>query len=294
MSGRVLVFGAGGQLGHALLQRVGASHSVMGLSRAEADICKPNEVGGALRDYKPTIVVNCAAYTAVDLAETERELAFAANEDGPRILAEASVGADVPLIHISTDYVFDGCTDRPYDEAAPVNPLNVYGKSKLAGEEAIQRSVSQHLIIRTGWLYGPSGRNFATTILRQGMEEKPLAVVHDQAGTPTYVNDLVLALHAAIRTLQTPAFRSWGTYHFAGPDIVSWHRFACMILDKADPTGKTLRPRRIGSSEFSRPAPRPPYSALDSRKFRRTFGTSPRPLSEAISDCLDRIPGLQR
>ena len=294
MSGRVLVFGAGGQLGRALLRRCREPNHVVGLARADADICKSQEVRRALRAHRPHFVVNCAAYTAVDLAETERELAFAVNEDGARILAEESAAADAALIHISTDYVFDGRADRPYGEDAPANPLNVYGESKLAGEAAIQRKAGQHLIIRTGWLFGPSGRNFATAILRQVMDGTPLAVVDDQTGTPTYVDDLALALTAAMRTLQTSVFGSWGTYHFAGSDVVSWYQFACMIRDQADPKRTTPKPRRTNTSEFTRPAPRPRYSALDSSRFRRTFGIPPRALGDAISECIATHSCLQK
>ena len=241
----------------------------------------------AVASCQPSAIVNCAAYTAVDRAESELEIAFAVNATGAQNVARASADARIPLIHISTDYVFGGSADKPYTEDAPVNPLGVYGKSKYAGELAIRDSTSQHLIIRTSWLYSALGNNFFLSMLRMARQDSHMQVVDDQTGTPTYAVELALALIALLQNIREKDFAEWGTYHFAGTDVVTWHDFARAIFSEAANYGiPSPIIGRIPSTAYQRPAPRPSYSALDSSKFQRTFGIVSKPLHEGIRCCL--------
>ena len=196
MKSKILVLGAGGQLGKTLLE-VGSDRSI-GLTRAELDICSEQAVGDVLSRVKPKVVINAAAYTAVDEAEKEPERAFLVNRDGARIVAQAAAAADIPFIHLSTDYVFDGNSRIPYAETDPVNPLSVYGRSKQEGEGVIRQACSKHVILRSSWIYSPLGTNFVRTMLRLGSERRELRVVDDQIGCPTAADDIARAIYAVV------------------------------------------------------------------------------------------------
>jgi dTDP-4-dehydrorhamnose reductase len=276
----ILVLG-NGQLGQELT-RMGASRQapLVTLSRAQADITDRTAITEALQQQSPQLVVNAAAYTKVDLAETEAEAARSGNEVGPAIIAEACAAAGVPLLHISTDYVFDGRKLDAYVEGDPVAPTGVYGRSKAAGERAVRAVAAQHLILRTSWVYGEFGHNFLKTMLRLATTREELRVVADQRGCPTSTRDLADAiLRIAPRLIECDEV--WGTYHFAGSGVTTWHGFASRIVAAQAPiTGAKPRVTAITSAEFPTPARRPANSELDCRLFARTFGFGGRPWTE--------------
>jgi dTDP-4-dehydrorhamnose reductase len=223
---------------------------------------------------RPTVVVNAAAYTRVDLAEKEPEAARLGNEIGPGVIAEACAAARTPLIHISTDYVFDGSKHGPYAETDPVAPLGVYGATKAAGEEAVRKRLAEHLIIRTSWVYGAYGNNFLKTMLRLAGERDELRVVADQRGCPTSTGDIADAILQIAPRLCSDFY---GLYHFAGAGSASWHEFASRIVDAQAPfTGRHPKVIAITTADYPTPARRPANSVFDCGKFERTFGVSPR------------------
>jgi len=256
---RVLVFGAGGQLGRELVGLRSRPHEVTGLTRAECDIAQPGAAAAALQAHHPGAVINCAAWTKVDAAETQRDDAFRANALGPRLLAEACRDAEVLLCHISTDYVFDGTATAPIPEDAPTHPVGVYGESKLAGEEAIRATTPQHQIVRTSWLYGQDGPNFVLTMLRLGAEREELRVVADQRGAPTWTGHLAPAL---LRLLD---HAMPGTYHLTNSGETTWCDFARAIMADAHLPARVLP---TTTAEYGAPAPRPAYSVLDNAAWR--------------------------
>jgi dTDP-4-dehydrorhamnose reductase len=236
-------------------------------------------------------VVNAAGYTAVDEAESEPELAFAVNRDGPAYLASACGKAGIPLVHISTDYVFDGQKKGAYLVTDPVSPLSVYGKSKAAGEVEVREHLREHLILRTGWLYGVYGHNFVKTMLRLGREREVVQVVADQYGCPTYAADLAeTILRIAAQFLQGGRVH-WGTYHYCGKGVTTWHGFAEEIFDIAREyvllRVKRLEP--ISTAEYSTVAKRPANSVLDCSFFETHFGFSPEPWKESLSRMIHQV-----
>ena len=265
---RVLVFGAGGQLGRELVSMGGgAAHEIIGLTRAQCDIAAPGAARAAVQEHRPDAVINCAAWTKVDAAETQRDDAFRANADGPRLLAAACADAGVLLCHISTDYVFDGTATEPVPEDAPTNPLGVYGESKLAGDSAVRESAPRHQIVRTSWLYGQDGPNFVLTMLRLGAERDELRVVADQRGAPTWTGHLAPAL---LRLLE---HGTTGTYHLTNSGETTWCDFARAIMAAAD---LRARVEPTTTADYGAPAPRPAYSVLDNKAWR-ALGEAPLP-----------------
>ncbi len=264
---RILVFGARGQLGRELTALPGAAHDITGLTRAQCDIAQPGAAERALREHRPDAVINCAAWTKVDAAETQRDDAFRINAEGPRLLALACAAADVTLVHISTDYVFDGTATSPIPEDAPTHPLGVYGASKLAGEEAVRAAGARHAIVRTSWLYGQEGPNFVLTMLRLGAEREELKVVADQRGAPTWTGHLAPPL---LRLLERGAT---GTFHLTNSGETTWCELAATIMAKA-----SLRACVVPTTtaEYGAPAPRPAYSVLDNAAWR-ALGEEPLP-----------------
>jgi dTDP-4-dehydrorhamnose reductase len=287
---KLLVLGAAGQIGHELCLRLWpADYQVAGFDRGEVDITRPESIAEAMRREGPGIVVNAAAYTAVDRAETEPELAWAINASGPGHLAAACKTAAIPLIHISTDYVFDGSKEGPYREDDPVNPLGIYGRSKEAGDRAVQEALTEHVILRTAWVYSAHGHNFVRTMLRLAAERPVLRVVADQIGSPTSAADVAAAIAAIVQRLAA-GDEHWGTYHFAGGGSVTWHGFAEAIFELAAPwRGPPPKVEAITTAEYPTPARRPANSVLDCRLIGAAFGIEPRPWCEALAEVIREL-----
>jgi dTDP-4-dehydrorhamnose reductase len=250
---KILLVGAAGQLGRALMPALGG-HEVVALDRSGLDIVDLAAVRALVAAQRPAAVVNAAAYTLVDRAESEPDAAFRGNATGPRNLALAAAEAGAALLHVSTDYVFDGEASRPYHEFDATNPLSVYGHSKLAGEMAVRELNPRHFVVRTAWLYAAAGRNFAASVRSQAARG-PLRVVTDQVGSPTFAPHLATAI---ARLLPTGAF---GTYHLAGAGATSWHGFALELFDRLG-LATVIEPTT--SDRFPRPARRPRYAPLAS------------------------------
>ncbi len=283
----ILVFGAAGQLGRelagALSQR--AMPAVL-LSRQDADIADRPAVMSAIDRAKPAVVVNAAAYTKVDRAESEPEMAFRDNSEGPALLADACAARGLPLIHVSTDYVFDGSKSSPYVETDPVAPLGIYGASKEAGEQAIRRALERHVILRTAWVYGVHGTNFLKTMLNLAGRSEGWGVVMDQHGNPTATADLAEAIVAVAARAAADTAR-WGTYHFAGTGEASWYDFACEIVAaQAQFTGRQPQVRAITTAEYPTKARRPANSRLDSGLFAMAFGIKAHPWQERTREAV--------
>jgi dTDP-4-dehydrorhamnose reductase len=279
----ILVFGAGGQLARELMAMAPANGTALtGLTRGEADIADAAAVAAAIGRWAPTVVVNAAAYNLVDRAEREPGEAMRANALGPAVLAVVCAHAGVPLIHISTDYVFDGAKAGAYVEDDPVAPLGAYGRSKAAGEQAVREGTAAHIIIRTAWLYGIYGSNFLKTMLKLAAERDAIDVVADQRGSPTSGRDLAGAIFAAAAAAVTGR-APWGTYHFAGQGEATRYAFASRIVAAQTPfTGRAPAVNPVGSADFPTPAVRPKNSVLDSARFAAAFGIAARDWREAV------------
>jgi dTDP-4-dehydrorhamnose reductase len=286
----ILLFGAGGQLGRELAAlALARGVPLTGLSHAEGDIADPAKVEAALAAHRPALVVNAAAYTAVDRAESEPDAAFAANALGPEILGQACAAAGVPLLHISTDYVFDGAKHSAYVETDPVCPLGVYGRSKAQGEARLRAVCPKHIILRTAWVYGVHGSNFLKTMLRLAAERDSLRVVADQRGCPTATVDLAEAI-LAVRAALLAGAEPWGTYHFAGTGETTWHGFASLIVaEQARITGRNPAVEAIGTADYPTPARRPANSVLDSSLFAATFDMRARPWQERVAEAVAKL-----
>jgi dTDP-4-dehydrorhamnose reductase len=256
---RILVTGAAGQLGRALPAAL-HGHELCALSHAQLDVTRRDDVRQALYGHAPELVVNCAAYNAVDAAESEPEAAYALNQGGPRTLAEATAETGAALLHVSTDYVFDGRAGAPYAEDAPPNPLSVYGKSKLAGEQAVRAANPRHYLVRTAWLYAAAGKNFPLTLIGLARTGE-VRVVDDQTGSPTYVPHLAAAIARLV-----DATAPFGTYHLAGSGAASWYELTLALFARL---GIGARVTPVTTAEFPRPAPRPRYSVLVSLREPR-------------------------
>ena len=284
----VLVVGAAGMLGTELLRQLRGSRwfqqtpppAVHGYDIAELDITDADQVTAALQDIRPDIVFNCAAFTDVDGCESNREGAFAVNAAGPGNLARVCRQINAELVHISTDFVFDGNAERPYRPEDQPNPISVYGASKLAGEERLRAELDDHLIVRTAWLFGPRGKNFVATIARAAREKPFLEVVDDQLGAPTCTMDLADAL------LRLVAANARGTLHFCNRGQCSWFEFAREIVGQC---GLETEVRPIKSAQLNRPAPRPAWSVLDLTEYRQITAHTPRPWQDALRDYLAQI-----
>jgi dTDP-4-dehydrorhamnose reductase len=287
---RILLTGANGQVGWEVSNRGGQRvFEVLALERSDLDITDPVSVSREVNRAGVSLVVNAAGYTAVDHAESEPELAFAVNRDGPAYLASACGKAGIPLVHISTDYVFDGHKEGAYLVTDPVSPLSVYGKSKAAGEVEVRKRLREHLILRTSWVYGVHGHNFVKTMLRLGREREVIQVVTDQYGCPTYAADLAEAiLKIAARFLEGGQIH-WGTYHYCGKGVTTWHAFAeeifRLVSDSVSLKVKRVEP--ISTSEYPTLAQRPASSILDCSVLENTFNIHPRPWAESLAHMLE-------
>lgn len=249
---RILLTGAGGQLGHALSDEF-KDESLIGLSHCELDITDYDAVAGVFSRYKPDLLINAAAYTDVDGAETETELAFRINADGPKNLALLAAKGGIPLLHFSTDYVFDGNADRPYTEDDKPSPESEYGRSKLAGEKVIMKTCDSHFIVRTSWLYHTTGHNFLRTMYELARKGGPIRVVDDQVGSPTFAPHLCKGLRSVI------SGRDFGIWHIVGTGTVSWYELAIRFFGELGIETPVIP---VTTEEFPRPAPRPRYSVL--------------------------------
>jgi dTDP-4-dehydrorhamnose reductase len=283
---RIAVTGAKGQVGWALT--CGAlllGHEVLAWDQAELDIRDAAAVDRVLAASSADVVINAAAYTAVDKAEQEPELAFAVNRDGPAHLAAACNCLNIPLLHISTDYVYDGGKHSPYTEHDPVAPLGVYGQSKAAGDEAVRRLLPRHLTLRVGWVFGIHGHNFVKTILRLAREREELRVVADQSGCPTYACDIAdTLLNLAGRSTEIDANGAWGTYHYCGMPATTWYSFVSAIVEQAQ-AFEALRVQTITAittADYPTPAARPANSVLDSSRLSLRFGIPQRLWSNGL------------
>lgn len=288
----ILLIGNEGQLGKEI-ESIGAlrGYLIDAFDVENLDITIPSDVEKVFSACKPEIVINTAAYTAVDQAETETSLAFAVNRDGPKHLALSCLSAQIPLIHISTDYVFDGSNTNPYKETDKISPVGIYAKSKAEGEKEILSNLKKHIILRTSWLYGRYRKNFVKTMLRLGQERDKLQVVDDQRGCPTCAFDLAEAIFSIIDQLSKKEGRTWGIYHYCGKEIISWFEFAVSIFEIAVRHGYGKPPEiiPISTSEFPTPARRPPFSALDCSKIKNIFGISPKTYLESLEKTIRKI-----
>lgn len=285
---RVLVIGTSGQVATEL-HGAPCPVDVSLLPPQKIDIGHPEHLTAFLDAARPDVVINAAAYTAVDRAETEPELAFRVNSDGPRYLATWCEARRAALIHLSTDYVFDGHKDAPYVETDATKPLNVYGRSKLAGEEAIRSNLARHLIIRTSWVFSSHGSNFVKTILRLARERDELRVVADQRGRPTAARDLATALVKLCGLLPSGS-DGWGTYHLANEGEATWHRFARVVVERQRAkTGREPQVVPIASADYPTPAERPRNSVLDVTRFRKTFGFGLPPWQDSLGHVVDEL-----
>ena len=269
----ILVTGAAGQLGHELVRAFAPLGEVVGVDRSQLDLADASAIVAAVRRVKPALIVNAGAYTAVDLAEREAALADAVNGVAPGVLAEEAKRAGAVLIHYSTDYVFDGSANAPYDEDAPVRPLSSYGRSKLAGERAVAASGAHALVFRTSWVYGRRGRNFLLTMQRLARERPEIRVVDDQTGTPNCCRVLARA---------TARIASRGLYHMGATGSTTWYGFARAIL--ADVASVRVVP--ITTAEYPTPAHRPAYGVLGTARFERTFGFALPDWRTSLAECL--------
>ncbi|MEH2011807.1 dTDP-4-dehydrorhamnose reductase [Nostoc sp.] len=276
MSKSILLIGSNGLVGKELQQILPSCGNIISVARPTVDLTQPDTLCSVIRSNQPQIIINAAAYTAVDKAESEPELATAINAIAPLIIAQESQKLGAFLIHISTDYVFDGNGYRPYLETDATNPLSVYGKTKLAGEEAIRETCAHHLILRTAWVYGTFGKNnFVKTMLRLGAERQELRVVADQIGSPTWAQDIATVIAQMIPQL-TPEISD--TYHYTNSGVASWYDFAVAIFEEAQQLGFPLKVERIvpiTTAEYPTPARRPNYSVLACGKISTFLGTYP-------------------
>ena len=284
---KILITGRNGQLAQALQQRLAGLGQVHVLGREQLDLAEPERIRQVVRELSPDLLVNAAAYTAVDQAENEPALAFAINATAPGVLAEEAARLGVPLLHYSTDYVFDGSKATPYTEDDAPNPLSVYGRSKLAGEQAIHAVGAAHLILRTSWVYSLHGRNFLLTMQRLLQEKPQLRVVADQIGAPTWAGSLAASTLALIQRWQAGQAGGWGTYHMTAQGQTSWFGFAQAIGEHLKAQGRPcaqLLP--IPSSEYPTPAQRPLNSRLDCSRLRQQWQVEQPDWRQALIECL--------
>ncbi|MBU4388741.1 MAG: dTDP-4-dehydrorhamnose reductase [Proteobacteria bacterium] len=289
---KILVIGSKGQLGHELLiQGNNFGYEILPADLPDLDITDKTQVKHWLEKFRPSFLVNAAAYTNVDKAETEQNLAFAVNRDGPANLAEICALFKVPLIHISTDFVFDGKKSSPYTESDPVSPLSIYGKSKQEGENEVRSRLKKHIILRTAWLYGVHGQNFVKTMLRLGKEKEVINVVADQFGSPTSAADLAAAILNIISRIKYSGDINWGTYHYCGLGITTWHGFAEEILNLTRHyiSIKTKNVKPISTAEYPTKAIRPPFSALDCGLIKKNFEISLKPWQDSLKTVIRQL-----
>ncbi len=291
---RLLITGSHGQVARCFLEAAPASPGITAcaIGRPALDICSTPTIERAIADIQPNVIINTAAYTAVDDAEGEPERAHALNCEGARLLSEAANRRGVPIIHISTDYVFDGLKSSAYLESDLTAPASIYGRTKLDGERAVAAANPKHIILRTAWVYSPFGKNFVKTILNNAAKGNPLRVVEDQIGSPTYAPHLVEAILAIAEQITGPAAKTdaWGVYHAAGQGTASWFDVAREILARSkDEGGPQTALSAIGTDGYPTRAARPKNSILDCTKMKRVFGTKLPPWQTGVALCVRRL-----
>ncbi|CCD91742.1 dTDP-4-dehydrorhamnose reductase [Bradyrhizobium sp. ORS 375] len=300
---RILITGTSGQVGRALREVLSArgADELLCPPRAEFDLAQPASLASALDRFAPDLILNPAAYTAVDRAEDEVELAMTINGRAPGVIAQWAAGRRVPLLHVSTDYVFDGSGERPWREDDPVGPLSAYGRSKLAGEEAVRSAGGPHLIVRTAWVFASEGANFMRTMIRLARERESLRVVADQKGTPTSARSIAQAIAAILAqgTADLPAAfaKAEGLVHLTNSGATSWHGFASAIVDglrQRDIAVKAAAVEAITTADFPTKAKRPANSQLDLSRLSTAYGIVPPTWQEALARELDEVaPSLR-
>lgn len=295
---KILVTGCRGQVGTELM-RLGAcaGHQMTGHDLDTIDICSTEQVARMLDAVRPSVLINAAAFTAVDRAEEARQEAFAANRDGPAELADACAARKIPLLHISTDFVFDGRKATPYSEDDPMQPVSVYGESKAQGEALVRTACAHHVILRVAWVFGAHGHNFVKTMLRLAREHQTLRVVADQFGGPTPADDIAstllrIAEQVEIRGQAMP----WGTYHYCGKPRTSWHGFTEAIVADASDRGplRVKRVEAIGTGDYPLPASRPANSMLDCSRIQHVFGIEQPDWHAGLRRMLDALEAAGR
>jgi dTDP-4-dehydrorhamnose reductase len=297
----ILLTGVSGQVGHALQQQLALSSEknwrVVACDRQQLDLTQPEQIRRVIREVSPHLIINPAAYTAVDKAESEPELAYAINAAAPRVMAEEAAQLNAALIHFSTDYVYDGTKASTYIETDSVNPVSVYGASKLAGEEAIRQVGLPHLILRTSWVYGSFGKNFLKTVLRLAQERELLRIVADQHGAPTADISIAQAVTRLVTHWDVADSGQTGVYHLVNAGETSWHGFASEIVAQYRKSAATrhwpslavkeIQP--IAATEYPTPAKRPSNSRLSSAKLQSTFGVTLPVWSEALDQVMTEL-----
>lgn len=271
---RVLITGVAGQVGHELLRQAPDGFDVSGFDSSQLDITSNEQVHQAVERVRPDLIINAAAYTAVDKAETDEARAWAVNHAGVANLADAAVGLDIPMLHISTDYVFAGDASKPYLETDRTDPTGVYGASKLAGEQALTRQCSKHIVLRTSWVFAAHGNNFVKTMLRLAAQRDSLSIVADQRGGPTSAASIATVLWQLAEQYRAKGDLPWGIYHYSGTPACSWFEFADEIFTQAKRHGllnKCPDIKPINTAEYPTPAKRPACSILDNTKISAVF-----------------------
>ena len=289
---KILLTGKTGQIGEELNNIIGDLGNLITVDKEQLDLSKPNSIEPVILDIKPDIIINPAAYTAVDKAEEEPDLAMTVNALAPGLLAKAARKVGAGLIHYSTDYVFDGCSEIPYKEEDSPNPLNVYGKTKLAGEKAIAEVGVPFLIIRTSWVYSLHGKNFLRTIKKLAEEKDIIQVVDDQIGAPTWARSVALKTHQILKQclnkkwLETKDSNLSGIFHVTSQGKTSWYGFAREVLNMSN-TSQNIKLIAIPTSDYPAPAVRPPNSLLNNEKIHKVFGIDMPHWEDALKDCMD-------
>ncbi|WP_417662469.1 dTDP-4-dehydrorhamnose reductase [Pseudomonas sp.] len=289
---RVLITGAHGQVGHELVRLTPAGFTAIALGSAELDISTPDQVASILGELQPQLIINAAAYTAVDKAESDSERAYAVNAKGAENLATAAAKLGIPLLHISTDYVFSGDANSPYKETDPTNPTGVYGASKLAGEQAVANHCAQHIIMRTSWVFGAHGNNFVKTMLRLAQTRDELGVVADQHGCPTSAASIAKALWALASQYRSDGSLNWGTYHFSNTPATTWHGFAEEIFQQAvalEQLAKAPKVNPINTVDYPTPARRPAWSVMDCSLIEEKLNIAQNDWRDELSEVLKQL-----
>ena len=282
---RILIFGRVGQVGTALSELLPGTVQTLFLDQPEIDLSVPGDVQKPIREFQPAVVINAAAYTAVDKAESEPEVAHAINATAPGLMAGTCEEIGAALVHYSTDYVFDGSAGRPYTENAGVAPRSAYGRTKLAGERAVMAATDRYVILRTAWLYSHVGHNFLKTMLRLAETQSSVRVVADQTGSPTYAWDLAQATVSVVNALATGRDDAYGLYHATNAGVTTWHGFASRIFQLAGHENMQVEP--ITTDEYPTPAPRPAYSVLSCEHLAEVFSLRLPNWEDAAARCIE-------